>query len=156
MRDQRLNSRQESFCKLFLSCGIAAQAYREAGYQYTSKSAGACASKLLRLPAVQARLTQLRNATDARLNRKDIKKEALVERFWEIVHDPDTRCSDAIQAGISVAKLLGWNAPTRVEHDLGDRVRSYLEHIRAQPLRTLTTHTAQVVELEAHTAQDRP
>jgi phage terminase small subunit len=146
-----LNAKQELFCKVFLATGIASQAYREAGYKHTSKSLTVCASKLLNTASVQQRLTELRNVKDARLARKDINKEALVERFWEIVHDPEAKRGESVQAGIAIAKMVGWNAPTRVEHDLGDRVRAYLETIRTMPLKPVSPRSAQVIEIEDNT-----
>ena len=124
---------------MFLACGIASQAYREAGYKHTSRSLTVCASRMLTRRPIQERISQLRGIRDARLGRKAITKEALVERFWDIVHDPEAKRGEAVQAGIAVAKMVGWNAPTRVEHELGDRVRAYLEDIRARPLRPVMT-----------------
>jgi hypothetical protein len=133
---------------LFIACGIASQAYREAGYKYTSRSLTVCSSKLLARPPIQRRILELQSQNNVKALRKDITKEALMDRMWEIVHDPDAKRGESIQAGIQIAKMAGWNAPTRVEHDLGDRVRSYLESIRAQPLRTLTAQVVETKRLE--------
>lgn len=149
----KLNDKQELFCNLFIACGIASKAYRDAGYKTTSKSLTVCASRMLTRVSVQERIAQLQAVKDSRLSRKDITKEALVERFWEIVHDPEAKRGEAVQAGIAVAKMVGWNAPTRVEHELGDRVRAYLEDIRARPLRTITAH---VVDTHRITQGDSP
>jgi Terminase small subunit len=141
---------------LFIACGIASQAYREAGYKHTSKSLTVCASKLLARPTVQRRILELQSQNNVRALRKDISKEALVERFWEIVHDPEAKRGESVQAGIAIAKMVGWNAPTRVEHDLGDRVRAYLETIRTMPLKPVALRSAHVVEIEDDTRDNSP
>lgn len=150
-----LNARQEAFCKAFIACGIASQAYQEAGYRCTPESLNTHPARLVGSGRVKERIAELQAQKDARLMRKEITKENLVERMWEHVHAPDAKRGESIQAGIAVAKMVGWNAPTRVEHDLGDKVRAYLEDIRSRPLRTLThslSHSkpidAQVVDVQ--------
>ena len=78
-----------------------------------------------------------------------------MDKFWEIVHDPEAKRGESVAAGIALAKMVGWNAPTRVEHDLGDRVRAYLEDIRSRPLRPAMTNRydnalkdAQVIDVQ--------
>ena len=142
-----LNGRQERFCQLFIACGIASKAFKDAGYRWSSENAATThAARLVANGRINARLLQLRSKIDAKL---EISKDRLIERFWDIVHDPGSKRGEAVAAGIALAKMVGWNAPTRIEHDLGDRVRSYLEDIRAKPLRPIPTLHSHSVPLEA-------
>ena len=132
-----LNPRQALFCKLYVECGLAQEAYKQAGYKCNGGTLTVSPYRLLETTRIKERVAQLQAQKDARLDKKAITKENLVAKLWEIVHDPEAKRGESTQAGIAIAKMVGWNAPTRVEHDLGDRVRAYLEDIRTKPLRPM-------------------
>ena len=141
MRWKGLNARQRLFCQLFVSMGgargAAPKAYTQAGYKCSEASLLASPYRLLDCVRIRERIDELQAQKEARLDKKAITKENLVAKLWEIVHDPEAKRGESTQAGIAIAKMVGWNAPTRVEHDLGDRVRAYLEDIRTKPLRPM-------------------
>jgi phage terminase small subunit len=134
-----LNARQEQFCKLFVANGIAAEAYQQAGYRTSGKSLEVCPYRLLGSARIKERISQLQAQKDARLAKKQMSKDGLMETLWGITQDAEAKRGEIVAASIALAKMVGWNAPTRVEHDLGDRVRTYLEDIRSRPLKPVMT-----------------
>jgi len=107
-----LTDRQRKFCDLILTGISGVDAYIEAGYKVKNRTvAKAAAPRLLRLPQVEAYLTEQREATDA-LNA--LSRGELVETLTKIVRERGSDIHPA-QAAQMLTRILGWSAPSQVE-----------------------------------------
>lgn len=101
------NIRHERFARYYLKTGVAAQAYRAAGYTANTRAClDAAASRLLRHVRVKARIGELRR-------QMSYKTKISLESLLQDLSDDRTLArslgmpSAAIQATITAAKLVG-------------------------------------------------
>ena len=154
------NLRHERFCRMWIKTGVAAQAYRKAGYVASTRaSLDACASRLLGHAKVKRRITELKKQMASR-NR--ITVDSLLE---ELATDRDAaRRLDqpgvAISATMHAAKLVGLlvdrkeqGAPgdfsgTTSEADVVAKVRAELGDDAAQALSLALRQVDQVSQVD--------
>ena len=152
-RSKGLNARQEKFCQLFVTFGVASQAFKDAGYSCKSETASRTnSSRLISNDRITTRISELKAKTNAKLS---LTRERAIEVLGEMFLNESEKVNDRVTAYAALAKTVGWLAPTRVEHDLGDRVRAYLEDIRSRPLKPVMTgrydnalKDAQVIDIQ--------
>ena len=105
-----LNQRQRLFCDALLSGMSQAAAYRSAGY--APKRAETEAAKLVRSPAV-SRYLEAKREEAARAGA--MTRERGLALLGGIAEDASQPGAVRVRAVESLARLLGWNAPDRVE-----------------------------------------
>jgi hypothetical protein len=101
------NPRHERFARYFLKYGVAAVAYRKAGYNPTTRnSLDASASQLLRVPKVQSRIKEIKRQMNTRTR---ITIESLLHDLAEdrALARETKQVSAAIAATQLSAKLVG-------------------------------------------------
>lgn len=125
---EKLTEKQKRFAEAYKACGVASQAYREAGYTCkTDRVAEAAACRLLRNVNVKQYLAELE---------ADIRQEAIadmqeINRFWsETMRDKDIDIKDRLKASELRARVQGafvdrvaveaTREPIRVVVDYGD------------------------------------
>ncbi|GAA5117103.1 terminase small subunit [Luteolibacter yonseiensis] len=119
-----LNVRQERFAELVVSGLSATEAYIQAGYKVTVKSAGTNGPRLLENAAIRARVAELRAPqTAAALMTKDRKRQILAG----IAEDPKSGLLARIRAIEVDAKLAGDFEPDQVVVETGPKTLDALE-----------------------------
>jgi phage terminase small subunit len=110
-----LNARQEKFAQLIASGGISqVEAYKQAGY--SPKSAESLAHRLIENDGVKARIAELREATTTE---KTLTRQQIREIRAEIATDSDNSKQDRLAALRDDSKMMGWDAPQKIEHSGG-------------------------------------
>jgi hypothetical protein len=105
-----LNQRQRLFCDALLSGMSQAAAYRAAGY--SPNRAETEAAKLVRTPVV-SRYLESKRAEAARAGA--MSRERGLSLLGCIAEDSSQPGAVRVRAVESLARLMGWNAPDRVE-----------------------------------------
>jgi hypothetical protein len=137
------NIRHEKFCLLYVICGNASRAYREAGYP--SKNPDVNASRLLVNAGIQARITELKPKIELTNDPKPRNREGLIEWLEDLMNRPadePVKWSDKLRAAEIIARVCGYNAVDRVELSAGDSLNNYIVALRARPI------GGEVIELE--------
>jgi phage terminase small subunit len=119
--------RQERFAQAYVACGVAAKAYREAGYE--GKAAFVNGHEVLTNPNVRARIAEIRQQNEAKAEftrQEAIRHMAEIARYGE-------RDSDRIAALDKIGRWCGWNQPTKVVVR-ADPLTAYLQEITSVPL----------------------
>lgn len=99
-----LTPRQEQFCLEYARCGNATESYVRAGYKHKRESCTVLASKLLKNPAVQARIQELA---------EEVKQSKIAdviecqEILTSIARNPNAADADRIKAINVLMKAQG-------------------------------------------------
>lgn len=109
-----LNSRQEAFAQLIADNNKPRYAAIEAGY--SEKTADQISSRLLKNVKVAARVEELREATTTE---KTLTRQQIREIRAEIALDTDNSKQDRLAALRDDSKMMGWDAPQKIEHSGG-------------------------------------
>ena len=122
------NPRWERFCQLYAVDGNASAAYRNAGYHPKTDSAcWSCATKLLRVAQVQARIEELTREAREQAERNSIADiREIRQRITEVLRGQskfETKSADIIKAGDFLARVGGQiePPPIKVELSLSDK-----------------------------------
>jgi phage terminase small subunit len=137
------NIRHEKFCLLYVICGNASRAYREAGYP--SKNPDVNASRLLVNAEIQNRITELKPKIELINDPKPRNREGLIEWLEDLMNRPadePVKWSDKLRAAEIIARISGYNAADRVEVHAGDSLNNYIVALRARPI------GGEIIELE--------
>ena len=103
-----LNQRQRLFCDAFLSGMSQAAAYRSAGYSPNRSETEA--AKLVRHPVVSRYLDATR---DEAAKAGAMTRDQGLALLGAIARDSSQPSSVRVRAVESLARLMGWNAPTK-------------------------------------------
>jgi hypothetical protein len=106
----RLNQRQRLFCDSLLSGMSQAAAYRSAGY--SPNRAETEAAKLVRTPVV-SRYLELKRSEAERIGA--MTRDRGLALLGGIAEDSSQAGAVRVRAVESLARLMGWNAPDRME-----------------------------------------
>jgi hypothetical protein len=114
------NPRREKFCQLYSGAcfGNASKAYSEAGFKPKDcNSAKADSARLMRAPAVRARVSWLRREAEAMLA---IDRTRVMEIRMKCAYDQEAAWNERLTALRDIEKAMGWCAPERVEHSMAE------------------------------------
>lgn len=130
----KLSPRHEAFAQAVASKMPAGRAYEAAGYSAKGVNADKLGSRLAKKVDISARIAEL----TAKVSKKaEIEREGLVERLLDILDSEsgtykgsEVKSSDRVAAAREIAKLCGFNAPEKIEHDVSDPMAELLREIR--------------------------
>jgi hypothetical protein len=149
------NPRWERFCNAYLDCGNASEAYRKAGY--SAKSCDADAARLRVNESVKQRLLELRAK---RLYEINLGREQLAGFYGACITTPageinehhplcqsyevsekgkKLKMPDKVAAATALARLSGWDAPSKVEITINP-LTEYLRSLRNASMPTDHAH----------------
>lgn len=122
------NPRWERFCQLYAVDGNASAAYRNAGYHpKTDAACWSCATKLLRVAQVQARIAELTEEAREQAERNSIADiREIRQRVTAVLRGQspfETKSADIIKAGDFLARVGGQIEPPtfKLELSLSDK-----------------------------------
>lgn len=131
------NIRHERFCLLYLICGNASEAYRQAGYPSKTPDVNAC--QLLVKPKIKARIAEL--MPQNRVKSRDDVLQWLSEMMSRPVDEP-MKWSDKLRAGEIYVRMCGYNAPEEVQLSAANSLTTYLLQLRERAINAEVTEIA--------------
>jgi hypothetical protein len=115
------------FAQAYVACGVAAKAYREAGYE--GKAAFVNGHEVLTNTKVRARIAEIRQENEAKA---EFTREEAIRHMAEIARHGECD-SDRIAALDKIGRWCGWDQPTKVVVS-ADPFTDYLRQMRQVPL----------------------
>jgi phage terminase small subunit len=144
------NPRWEKFCQLYVESGNASEAYRRAGYH--SAITNGNGPRLIAVDSVKLRISELRAKA---LFATEMKREELAGYYAAVIKTPvgevnehhplaqaveitdkgtKVRLPDKNVAAAQLARLVGWDQPSKIALSGDDTLTSYLLSLRATPI----------------------
>jgi hypothetical protein len=145
------NIRHERFCLMYVICGNASEAYREAGFH--TKNPDVCSHKLLVKAGIQSRIEEIkaRNRSFDTLGRPDVMRA-----LWGIALTPSDETptnNDRLRAFEIINRMCGYNEAETINIGVANSLTTYLSELRSQRIgdgmfTVAGDRTAPVIELE--------
>jgi len=108
---KKLTEKEHSFCHQYIIDWNGARSARDAGY--SEDSAREIASENLTKPHIQQYIEFIKDDIEKECGISKIKQ---VAGLLKIIDDKDAMHSDKIRATSEVNKMLGYNAPDKIDH----------------------------------------
>lgn len=122
----KLSGPQLKFCEGILAGLSKAAAYKNAYPRSAQKSAEANAIRLIGKDSVSAYLAEKRKKHEESTG---VTREWAINRLQEIADEDDR---DRVSAVTQLSKMMGWDKPTKVEHEAGDSLAQLLQQINGK------------------------
>jgi phage terminase small subunit len=132
MAKNKLTDKQDRFCKEFVVCMNASQAYRKAFdcSKMKPESVNRKAFELKNTVKIRSRIEELKSNVEEALGISKAKIVKDMVDIFEATKDSEDEKGVAVQAGRQISKMMGYDAPVKFKGNLTlDQALSQLQNL---------------------------